>query len=60
MTWVEKLRILEEPWEAISREGDRYESPAWHQDTLNETRKRAESGSDEAIDWSTAKREFRK
>lgn len=30
MSWEEKLRALEEPWEAITSEEDRYESPAWH------------------------------
>lgn len=60
MSWEDKLRALEELWEAITREGDRYESPAWHRDALNETRQRVESGSEEAIDWATAKRELRK
>ena len=60
MSWEEKLRTLEELWEAITREGDRYESPAWHQETLNETQQRAEAGSEEPVDWATAKRELRK
>jgi hypothetical protein len=60
MSWEEKLRTLEEIWEAITREGDRYESPAWHQDVLNETKQRAEAGSEEPIDWAAAKRELRK
>ncbi len=33
----EKLRALEELWDAITREGDRYESPAWHEQELKET-----------------------
>jgi hypothetical protein len=60
MSWEEKLRTLEELWEAITREGDRYESPAWHQEALNETQQRVESGSEKPIDWATAKRELRK
>jgi hypothetical protein len=60
MSWEEKLRALEELWEAITREGDRYESPGWHQEALIETRQRVESGSEEPIDWATAKRELRK
>lgn len=60
MSWEEKLRALEELWEAITREGDRYESPGWHQEALNETRQREESGSEEPIDWAAAKRELRK
>lgn len=60
MSWEEKLRTLEELWEAITREGDRYESPTWHQDLLNETQQSVESESEEPIDWATAKRELRK
>lgn len=60
MSWEEKLRALEELWEAITREGDRYESPGWHQEALSETRQKVESGSEEPIDWATAKRELRK
>ena len=56
MSWEEKLRTLEELWEAITREGDRYESPGWHQEALKETQQRVESGSEEAIDWATARR----
>ena len=60
MSWEEKLRTLEELWEAITREGDRYESPDWHLEALNETQQRVEDGSEEPIDWATAKRELHK
>jgi hypothetical protein len=60
MSWEEKLRTLEELWEAITGEGDRYESPAWHEEALNETRQRAESGLETPVDWPTAKHDLRK
>ena len=60
MSWEEKLRTLEELWEAMIREGDRHESPAWHQEALNETQQGAEAGSEEPVDWATAKRKLRK
>ncbi|HEY5214232.1 MAG TPA: addiction module protein [Acidobacteriaceae bacterium] len=60
MSWEDKLRTLEELWEAITSEGDRYQSPAWHEEALKETERRVESGSEESIDWVTAKRELRK
>jgi hypothetical protein len=60
MPWEEKLRTLEELWKAISREGNRYESPRWHQEALKETGQRVESDSEVPIDWATAKRELRK
>jgi hypothetical protein len=59
MSWEEKLRTLEELWEAITRERDRYESPAWHQEALNETRQMVDAGLEEPIDWATARRELR-
>lgn len=60
MSWEEKLRTLEELWDAIAREGDRYESPAWHEYELKETQRRRDAGTDESMDWATAKRELRK
>jgi hypothetical protein len=59
MSWEEKLRALEELWGAITREGDRYESPAWHEQELKETQQRHESGAEEPMDWARAKRELR-
>ncbi|HRP03614.1 MAG TPA: addiction module protein, partial [Opitutaceae bacterium] len=36
MSRVQKLRAMEELWADISRDDDRYESPAWHKDALEE------------------------
>ena len=60
MSWEEKLRTLEELWEAIAGEGDRYKSPAWHEEALNETRQRSETGLETPVDWTTAKHDLRK
>lgn len=60
MSWEEKLRALEELWDAITREGDRYESPAWHEQELKETRQRYDAGAEESMDWATAKRDLRR
>jgi hypothetical protein len=60
MTWEEKLRALEELWDAIAREGDRYESPAWHEQELKETRQRYDAGAEASMDWASAKRELRR
>lgn len=59
MSWEEKLRTLEELWDAIRREGDRYESPAWHEHELKATQRRHEAGTEEPMDWARAKRELR-
>jgi hypothetical protein len=58
-SWKEELRALEELCDAIAREGDRYESPAWHEQELKETQQRFDVGAEESMDWATAKRELR-
>jgi Putative addiction module component len=60
MSWEDKLRALEELWDAITREGDRCESPAWHEQELKQTQERHEAGAEESMDWADAKRELRK
>jgi hypothetical protein len=60
MSWEEKLRTLEELWDAITREGDRYESPAWHERELKKTEARVESGAEQPMDREDAKRKLRK
>ena len=60
MSWEEKLRALEELWDAITREGDRYGSPAWHEQELKETQQRYDAGAESSMDWSTAKRDLRR
>lgn len=56
MSSEEQLRAVEELWESIAREGDRYESPSWHEQALKETQQRYDSGAEQPIDWSDAKR----
>ena len=58
MSWEEKLRALEELWDAITREGERYGSPAWHEQELNETRQRYDAGAEASMGWATAKRDL--
>jgi len=60
MSWDEKLRIMEELWESLSREESRLESPPWHREALRETAARQEAGQEQPIDWAAAKRELRK
>jgi hypothetical protein len=59
MSWEEKLRLLEGLWDGITREGDRYESPAWHEQELKEPQQRYDTGPEESTDWATAKRDLR-
>jgi Putative addiction module component len=60
MSWEEKLRALEELWDAITREDDRYRSPAWHEQELKETQQRYDAGAEASMDWATAKRDLRR
>ena len=60
MSWGEKLRALQELWDAITREGDRYASPAWHEQELRETQQHYDAGAEESMDWATAKRDLRR
>jgi hypothetical protein len=60
MSWEEKLRALEELWDAITREGDRYGSPAWHEQELKETQQHYDAGAEASMDWATAKRDLRR
>jgi hypothetical protein len=60
MSWEGKLRALEELWDAMTREGDRCESPAWHEQELKETQQCFDAGAEESMDWATAKCEIRR
>ena len=56
----EKLRVMEAIWEDLSKEGQEIESPAWHQEALQETEQRLNLGEEKKIDWQTAKKDLRK
>jgi hypothetical protein len=56
----EKLRVMEAIWEDLSKEGQEIESPAWHQEALQETEQRLDSGEEKTVDWHAAKKELRK
>jgi hypothetical protein len=58
MSRDEKLRVMEELWESLSREEAWLESPPWHQDALRETGRRHDEGKEQPIDWGAAKREL--
>lgn len=56
----EKLRIMEDIWEDLSRDEIEVESPSWHQDALQKTKLRVDSGQETIVDWKSAKMELRK
>lgn len=60
MTTTEKLNAMEALWEDLSRQADKFESPAWHEDVLRHREQRVEEGKEVYVDWEAAKQALRK
>jgi len=60
MSTAEKLRVMETLWTDLSRNEEKFESPAWHEDVLRERDKNFQSGKEKPINWETAKASLRK
>lgn len=60
MTTAEKLSAMEALWRDLSRNADKFESPAWHGDVLRQREQRVEEGKENYVDWEAAKKELRK
>jgi len=56
----EKLRVMQDIWEDLSKNELELESPSWHQDALQETKLRVDAGQVKILDWESAKKELRK
>jgi Putative addiction module component len=59
MSTPEKLRLMEELWEDLSRNESDVESPEWHGTVLAERERKLSSGEDTMLDWDTAKQQLR-
>jgi hypothetical protein len=59
MTVAEKLRAMEMLWADLSRNEAQIESPAWHEEVLQEREARIQSGAEKFVDWETAKKQLR-
>ena len=44
MSVAERLQVMEQLWDALSREGRNMASPQWHRDVLADRKARAERG----------------
>jgi hypothetical protein len=60
MTLSEKLQLMETLWDDLSRRPDELQSPAWHKEVLDESRRRADSGEEQFTDWEAAKEDIRR
>jgi Putative addiction module component len=59
MTLHEKLAAMEALWEDLARSPESIESPAWHEEVLDERRQRNADGKARFENWETAKVEIR-
>jgi len=59
MTTADKLRVMVELWADLTRNEKEYESPAWHQEVLQQREERLKAGKETPIDWEAAKKELR-
>lgn len=60
MSFPEKLQLMEALWDDLTRRPDDLISPSWHEDILEDCRRKAESGEEQFTDWEAAKREIRR
>ena len=60
MSRDEKLRAMEALWADLSRDEDRFESPAWHAQELREAERAVKSGKARFSDWEEAKKRIRR
>jgi Putative addiction module component len=55
MTVAEKVQLLEMVWDHLCRESGDVQSPAWHEEVLQERTRRLKSGEATVSSWSDAK-----
>jgi putative addiction module component (TIGR02574 family) len=60
LSLAQKLDLMEALWADLSRDDKNLESPAWHQEVLEDRRKAFEAGKISASDWEEAKKRIRK
>jgi hypothetical protein len=60
MSRDEKLRAMEALWADLSKDDDRFESPAWHAQALRESERAVKNGKAKFSDWEIAKKRIRR
>ena len=56
---IEKLQIMEQLWDELSRSPNDVESPAWHADALHEAENAVAKGEADLQDWEQVKERLR-
>ena len=59
MTFSEKMGLMEDLWNHISRGKGEFSPPEWHGEVLKIRKERIESGEIGFTDWEVAKKEIR-
>ncbi|MDA8142323.1 MAG: addiction module protein [Desulfobacteraceae bacterium] len=59
MSVEEKIQTMETLWDDLCKNAGSLESPQWHGDILQEREKAIKDGTDEFIDWESAKKGIR-
>jgi hypothetical protein len=59
MSLPDKLRLMEELWQDLSKNERDLASPEWHGAVLKERELKLASGEDTCVDWESAKRKLR-
>jgi hypothetical protein len=59
MSVPDKLRLMEELWQDLSRNERDVPSPEWHGTVLADRERKLASGEDRLLDWETAKVQLR-
>ena len=60
MTISDKIRVMEDIWNDLSKDDSGYTPPDWHHDILKIRQERLNSRDIGFTDWETAKKEIRK
>lgn len=60
MSRDEKLRAMEALWDDLSKDEDRFESPAWHAQALRDAERAVKNGKAKFTDWEQAKKRIRR
>jgi N-acetyl-beta-hexosaminidase len=60
MSRTDKLRAMEALWSDLSRDEDKFESPAWHADALRAAEREIETGKAAFSDWDDVKKRLRR
>ena len=56
MSIEDKISAMETIWDNLCQTAESIPSPSWHKDILDEREKAIDSGKEEFIDWSEAKK----